>query len=66
MSSTETYDILDSIMEAGDVVEEARVFDGNKLIQESYSSVTVGKRAIISHVHKGTKCCGFNLTIEDI
>jgi hypothetical protein len=66
MATTADYDVLDSITRASDVVEEPRVFDGNRLTEERYSSASVGKRAIIVHQYQGSRCCGFELTIEDV
>jgi hypothetical protein len=66
MATTADYDIFDSITHAPDVVEEPRVFDGNKLMEERYSSASVGKRAVITHQYSGNKCCGFELTLEDV
>lgn len=62
----EDIDIFDQIVTSGDVAEEPRVFSGNLLIQEVFSSATVGKKATVNHNYNGTAYSGFSLLIEDV
>lgn len=64
--TAEDYATLTNVQRAEDAVEEPRVFDGNRLMQESYSSVSLGRRVKIEHLYEGNKCCGFDLVVEDL
>jgi hypothetical protein len=66
MATSADYDTLNDILGAVDFTEEARVMDGNRLLEERYSSATIGKRVVIIHQYQGNKCCGFDIAIEDV